>query len=415
MTIRSAIKSIRVWGVKGALNYARRWPTLHRLRTSDRSAGNLPQRGITLIGPFSSHSGNAQTMRNFARLLAQTGFPFQTFDMCDHPSIPKSDYERLVTPRKDFDLGKYDHVIELFSSHAPRSNMRVHSLLMFWEFESGASFAFPEAKSGLPILTMSDFNAAYFRRSLPASVPIFKIRHPLILPNSQTPSSNDIRQKFNIPQKTFMVFFNFDYGSSYFRKNPEAVLKAFAQTFSPHDDAVLVLKTSNARKNPATSNRLQTLAKSLFLGEGRLILIEEPISQSDMTGLFNTCDIYISLHRGEGFGIGMAEAMSLGKTVIATNYSANTEFCRFGVSIPIPFKMVPPKQSEIDLKAYSHVKQWAEPDVTAASIALRRCYEDCGWRISIGNAAASFMREYFSDENFKRDVERFLNDSPLSL
>lgn len=414
MTVISAIQSIKVWGIRGAIAYLRRWPTLHHLHTSDKHAGNPPQRGITLIGPFSSHSGNAQTMRNFAKLLAHTDIPFQTFDMNDRPSIPKRDYEGLVTPLKEFNLGKYDHVVELFSSHAPQSSSRIHVLLMFWEFETGYTFAFPESKSGIPILAMSDFNASHFRKTLPLKTPVYKIRHPLIINESEIPSSNMIRKKYNIPQDAFMVFFNFDYGSSYFRKNPEAVLSAFASAFTPKDNAILILKTSNANKNLTTSKRLQNLANHLSLDSNRLKLIEQPLSQADMSGLFNACDTYISLHRGEGFGIGMAEAMFFGKPVIATNYSANTEFCRPEISIPIPFKMVPPKPNEIDLNAYSHVEQWADPDVTTASAALRRCYEAPALRHSIGSAAAAFIREYFSPENFKRDVEKFLDGAPYS-
>lgn len=409
MTIRSTIQSIKVWGLRGSIDYVRRWPILYRLHTSDRNMRATPQRGLTLIGPFSSHSGISQTMRSFARLLEQIGIPFQSFDMCDHPSIPKSDYERLVTPYKDFDLGKYDHVIELFSSHAPRSNKRVHALLMFWEFESGFSFAFPEGESGLPIVAMSDFNARHFRHSLPPSIPVFKIRFPLILSDIHFTDATMLRQKYLIPHDAFMVFFNFDYGSSYFRKNPEATLRAFAKTFSANTNAVLVLKTSNAAKNPATSQRLRNLADHLALGNTRLIFINGSIPQADMSGLFNACDVYISLHRGEGFGIGMAEAMSFSKPVIATDYSANTEFCRPETAIPIPYSLVSPKPEEIDLNAYSHVEKWAEPDVDAAADALKRCYNDPAFRRSIGEAGASFIREYFSPVNFKRDVERFLD------
>ena len=412
MTIISAIKSLRVWGVRGALDYVKRLPTLHRLHTSDRETTPRPQRGITLIGPFSSHSGISQTMRNFAKLLDMANIPFQTFDMNERPSIPKEDYASLITPRNDFDLGRYDHVIEMFSSHAPRSPNRIHALMMFWEFETGLSFAFPEVLSGMPILAMSDFNAKHIRTLLPESVPVFKIRQPLMLSNIQVTDAEELRNKYRIPTGAFMVFFNFDYGSSYFRKNPEAVLNAFANAFSSKENAVLVLKTSNAKRNPTTSHRLLDCANKLSLDSSRLVLIDAPISQADMSGLFNACDIYISLHRGEGFGIGMAEAMSFGKPVIATGYSANTEFCRPGVSLPIPFMMVSPKPEEIDLNAYSHVKQWAEPDVDAATNALKRCYRDPHFRHTIGNAGSTFIHEYFSLSNFKRDVEVFLENTP---
>ena len=412
MTVRSAISSLRVWGIKGALDYARRWPTLHRLKNSDKFSTSVPQRGITLIGPFSSHSGNSHTMRNFALMLKGVGIPYQTFDMNCKPTIPPEDYQHILTPSHDFDLSRYSHVIELFTPHAPRSPNRVHTLLAFWEYESGFDFAFPDsAHSGLPLIAMSDFNALHFRSIVRASTPVFKIRHPLIFNPNEATQAEVLRVKYNIPPAEFIVFFNFDYGSSYYRKNPEAVLKAFSKAFQENDNALLLLKTSNAKLHPVTSSRLQALADNLALGPRRMTIIDTAIPQSDMTGLFQMCDVYISLHRGEGFGIGMAEAMSCKKPVITTNYSANTEFCTDSTSIPVPFKMITPSKKEIDNPAYSHVTAWAEPNIDFAAFALTKCYTDRAFAKRIGAAGATFIKDYFSPERFKQDIESFLDSS----
>ena len=151
-----------------------------------------------------------------------------------------------------------------------------------------------------------------------------------------------------------------------------------------------------------------------MLGPSRMITIDNAIPQCDMAGLFHMCDAYISLHRGEGFGIGMAEAMACAKPVIATNYSANTEFCTNTTSIPVSFKMVTPHMEEIDHPAYCHVTTWAEPDIDFAASALAKCYSDRSFAHKIGSAGAAFIKDYFSPTNFKNDIDSFLDSSPKS-
>ncbi len=409
MTIRDAFKSLRVWGIKGLMDFIRRWPVLHRLKSSDRHVIRNPQRGVTLVGPFSSHIGNARTMRNFAFMLKSAGIPFQTFDMNEKPTLPESDYLPILTPRREFDLGRYDHVVELFSPHAPPAGNRSHSVLAFWEFESGMDFAFPATFSGRPLIAMSDFNARHFKSMLKGGAPVYKIRYPMVAKGQVSASADTIRGKYGIPERAFMVFYNFDYASSYFRKNPEAVLKAFARAFRDNDPAVLVLKTSHGESASATSARLKALASELGLDGRRLVEIRGAVPQADMAGFYAACDAYVSLHRGEGFGIGMAEAMSFGKPVIATDYSANTEFCKTGVSIPVPYVLVRPKPSEIDMAVYSRVAKWADPDIDFAASALRRCMENTNFRTRIGQSASAFVAEYFSVDNFRRDVDDFLD------
>ena len=413
MNLIPLLKSLRVWGIVGAIDFMRRWPMLHKLKNSDKHRNNHPQRGITLIGPFSAHTGNSHTMRNMAQMLKNANVPFQTFDTNCSPTLPYSDYKHLLTPLKEFDLGRYSHVIELFTQHAPTSPTRIHALLAFWEYESGFDFAFPTtATSRFPVVAMSDFNARYFRSILPPSRSVFKIRYPLILDTLHATSSETLRARYKIPPTAFLVFFNFDYGSSYQRKNPEGVINAFAKAFKPTDNAMLLLKTSNAKRHPENEKRLRSVVNTVSLNQERLVIIDDALPQSDMSGLFHACDAYISLHRGEGFGIGMAEAMACGKPVIATNYSANTEFCTDETSIPVPYKMTTPSKADVDNPAYNHVTSWAEPDINFAASALNRCYKNRNFAKQIGKNGATFIMKYFSLENFRHDVEAFLDTPP---
>lgn len=149
-----------------------------------------------------------------------------------------------------------------------------------------------------------------------------------------------------------------------------------------------------------------------YLGvEDRVARTNEYLSQRELYSLTNACDVYISLHRAEGFGLGIAEAMSMGKPVIVTNWSANTEFCKPDNSILVPFHFIRPTGgTKFDSLNNGAVSRWAEPDVDAAAAALRRLYHDRDECRRLGERAKKFMREYFSQESFKKSVDDFLDD-----
>ena len=134
-------------------------------------------------------------------------------------------------------------------------------------------------------------------------------------------------------------------------------------------------------------------------------MISEYLPHAELYGLVAACDVYMSLHRGEGFGLGMAEAMLMGKPVIATDWSANTEYCRSESSFPIPYRLVPVKSDEY----FTSMREWAEADVDAAADALRRCYDNPELAAMVGERGRLFIENHFSLENFKKSVDAFLD------
>jgi glycosyltransferase involved in cell wall biosynthesis len=131
------------------------------------------------------------------------------------------------------------------------------------------------------------------------------------------------RKHYGLPEKKFLFLYIFDFNSSVARKNPMAAVQAFKQAFKPSDNTVgLVLKTMNTKPN---NPEWQAFLKECQTDK-RIQLITETLDRSEVLGLTNACDAYVSLHRAEGFGRTLAEAMLLGKPVIATNYSGNVDF-----------------------------------------------------------------------------------------
>ena len=406
MTFAEALAKLRVWGIPGVADFVTKKMHWRRMaselrRLSRLDEGAVPERGITLIGDLKNGSSNSKTNRDFLHALKDAGIPFQAFSVDRRRSIPESDYSDILTPPGDFRLHRYSHVVEMFRSPLPRELVANRARIAFWEGEHGILDVWPFLGGGDPIVAMSDFNAEYFRRDL--SAPVYKILYPLRRIDVEIPPRDAVRDRFGIGRGDFMAFFNFDFGS-YRRKNPLAAVRAFARAFPRERDAKLVFKTMGAKNHPRHVAEVMGEAASCALGD-RFRMITEYLPHSELYGLSNACDVYVSLHRGEGFGIGMAEAMLMGRPVVATDWSANTEYCRIGASFPVAYRLVPVKPDEY----FVSMKEWAEADVDDAARHLRACYDDRSMAAEVGAKGRAFVEGHFSVANFKKSVDAFLD------
>ncbi len=403
---------VRTWGLSGVLNHLRSLAERRRIRTyllndAKRHPYPQPERGFTLIGKFTQTASHGKVVRDFAFALKDAGIPYQTLNTDDKPNIPMSDVSDILTPPAEFHIKRFDHVVEILPSIVPTSLHLPLSRIAFWEFESGFLHAYPDMPLSKSVIAMSDFNATYFRTELPPTTTVTKILYPFHAYSGDLEDSVSIRRRYGIAANEFVVFFNFDFGSSYYRKNPEGAMRAFAAAFRDVPNARLVFKTMRAKSRPDLLMQIETLARELDISE-RLTMIHTYIPERDIFGLTNACDVYLSLHRGEGFGITLAEAMAMGKPVVCTNWSSTTEFCKPDCTIPIPYRMVPVPPNQVDHPYYQQVKEWAEPDIDAAATELRRLYENPALRADIGCKAANSIAEQFSTENSRKSIETFL-------
>ncbi len=371
----------------------------------------VPCRGITIVGTLSDNASLSKVMRDFAFSLHNAGIPFQTYDLTRKPSsIPLREIAGILTPRRNFRATRYTHVVELASRAIfPKFKGIKRTVIAFWETTRGLMEINREILDNVDILiAMSDFNASYFNSlAIQRNKKAIKVLYPLHIPDITTDDVVSLRQRYNLATDDFVVFFNFDLMSSE-RKNPDGVLKAFGKAFPNEKNVRLVLKTMHAGRLPEKLENLYKLAEELHISN-RFSTINSYIPQKDLYGLVKACDVYMSLHRGEGFGLGIAEAMSMGKPVIVTNWSSTTEFCNSSNSIPIPFRMIPP---EPDDRLYSFLKGtciWADADIDAAAGALRRLYENQTLRDELGQKARQFIIEHFSLDNFRTSVEKLLD------
>lgn len=407
---------VRIWGLPGVLGFFKRELNvrIHRrrlLKLHRRSKVAIPTMGITIVGDLTDRPGLSKTLRDFVWCLKDVGIPVQTYDTTWKPQIPAVDMEGLITPSEEFDLHRYTHLIVMYRSPLTKQMTNGHTVgrIVFHEGAHGIHSTTPFLReSGDDIIAMSDFNYEYFVKAF-SGQNVWKITYPFRFKLEKATPRDELRAKYGIGMSDFVVFFNFDFGS-YYRKNIPAALTAFSLAFKGDASAKLVFKTKGAEKNKRQVAEMMAKVDELGI-VNQFVHISEFLSCADLDGLTGASDVYLSLHKAEGFGLGMAEAMSQGKPVVATNWSANTEFCNSDTAWCIPYKMVPILPHEYPVS----MKEWAEADVDAAAAALREIRADPESASKRAAHGAEFMKEHFSLENFKRSTENLLSGGDRGL
>jgi SAM-dependent methyltransferase len=197
------------------------------------------------------------------------------------------------------------------------------------------------------------------------SKPVFAVPHPIVAP--RVPASVD-RAALGLPEDRTLFLFCFDLLSIFERKNPLGLIDAYSRAFETDDRATLVLKLINGEKSVPDLERLRLAVAD----RSDIVLIEEYFDADKLAALMNEADCYVSLHRSEGFGLTMAEAMALGKPVIATAYSGNLDFMNADTAYLVGWTngTVP-----AGCEPYPEGSAWAEPDLEEAARLMRHVLE----------------------------------------
>lgn len=371
-------------------------------------AAYLKNDGIGIIAEMKYICSLSQLARDFVTAINQTDIPFSLLDV----SIPLPGRKSIAPAEKSFfrklACTSYNqrHVIRFSTIPCYKDKRFCTAITPFWEFQSGML----EHRRGLfdgadAVIAYSDFLKSYYESIAPSGLKILKFHYPYFPTHASIPDKSTVRNDFNLPQDSFISFFNFDFGSSYARKNPEAALLAFFEAFpTPSDDSLFVFKTSHAPEHPNERKNLAAFAKKCGI-ERRVRFFDDYLPRKDLLALTSACDAYISLHRGEGLGMGMLEAMTLNVPVVATDYGGNTDFVRPDTAFPIPYRLVAAKP---DIPAYEFVTEWAEADTSAAASALRQIRDNPAVAAAKTSAASSLITRQFSKESFTSDLQAFM-------
>ncbi len=197
------------------------------------------------------------------------------------------------------------------------------------------------------------------------------------------------RASFGLPAERYMFLFVFDCLSVIERKNPMGVIEAFSRAFKTEEGPILVIKSINGDRRRNDLERLRLCAQN----RPDIVLSDGYVPPAAKNSLINACDCYVSLHRSEGLGLTMAEAMALGKPVIATGYSGNLSFMTPDNSFLVDYTMTAIPEG---IFPYPSGTPWADPDLDRAAQAMRRSYEDRTHGSRLGERARVDVLERFS-------------------
>ena len=358
-------------------------------------AGAPRRAGVNVVGYLRGELGVGESARLMLDALTAGAIPYTTASVDRH--LQSRQGATYVAPAEG---APYDTTLLCVNADmTPTVAAAVPSLLdrsyrigmWYWEVEE-----FPASQhEGFQHLDEVWVATDFVRRAIEphATVPVRTITPPLPQPRI---GPDRTRADLGLPERPFFLF-AFDYLSTAERKNPWGLVEAFEAAFTPGDGPLLVIKSINAHRRPDQAERLRLRVA----GSPDVLLLEDYLDADDLDALVALCDCYVSLHRSEGLGLTMAEAMALGKPVIATGYSGNLQFMTEANSFLVPWTptSIPP-----GCEPYPAGGVWADPDLLAAAALMRTVFENPGLAMARGRQAAEDIRTLHSPEVAGRQI-----------
>lgn len=267
-----------------------------------------------------------------------------------------------------------------------RALLKSKRIVGYWHWELARIPLFWRSACSLvdEVLVPSRFVADAFGPMPPC--PVRVVTHP-VRPPVPAPIN---RGYFGISESVFVCLTLFDLRSSMARKNPIGVLKAFKAAFGDDPTAMLVVKVTGVE---TAHQQMEELIAELSPHKN-VMLLTETYATDVVAALIQISDVVISLHRSEGLGLVLAEAMYLRVPVVATAYSGNVDFMNAQNSAEVGYTLIPVHDPQ---GIYGGVGQvWADPDIAQAANWLRRLYSDSLLRLAMTDRAYADVVEYFS-------------------
>ena len=345
------------------------------------------QKGVNLVGYLNSKRGVGEAARQIHSALEAGGIATKPIDIpTDATKLPTA-LGRLRAEDYPYDFNLICVNADMLPAVAAAAGGRFfgdrHSVgLWFWEVSAFPEHLHPAFDSVDEVWVATEHVADAVRPVSP--VPVRTVR----LPIEPAPPVEMSREQLGMPEG-FCFLFVYDYRSVFRRKNPLGVVSAFCDAFEPGAGPSLVIKSVSAEEFPAERQRLATAVA----GRPEIHLIEETVTPAEKNAMIAGCDCYVSLHRSEGLGLTMAEAMYYGRPVIATAYSGNLDFMTEENSFLVGHRMEPIGD---DAPPYPPGGEWAEPDLAHAASLMRQVFDEPDAAGQRGRRAAADIRRTHS-------------------
>lgn len=338
-----------------------------RMQQTTEPEGAPLEPGVNLVGFLRAGFGIGEATRLFAQALDEGDVPHATI------SVSHGDLQDLVEVGGGSDAPRFDtnlicvnvDWLDLVSRRLGPDFLRSRYTIGTWWWESNV---LPERLAR----RIPEFDELWVGSNFIADALASYARIPIRVFPLPIPVPPDIpapeRAALGLPEG-YLFMFSFDFNSTVERKNPAGVIEAFTRAFRPDEGAVLVIKTINGHRHLAALEELRALARD----RDDVHIVDRFLPADQRDAWARACDCYVSLHRCEGFGLTMAEAMALGKPVIATAYSANLDFMDANNALLVGYdEWVLPRQSG----PYPPGTRWAQPHVDDAAAFMRQVFDD---------------------------------------
>jgi FkbM family methyltransferase len=369
------------------------------VRTGSKDAVDLPKPtpGVNIVGYFRAELGVGQIGRFMLSAAKNAGLDYSV-------NTNTKTLSRQEHPHAEADTSLFPHDVNIvvvnadqtpvFLRDAPFDIRKNRYTVGVWAWEvDELSPVFHEAFRCVDeVWAISRFIQQSLVKHSPVPVHVFPspILEPVIDPSIT-------RATLGLPDG-FVFLFAFDYLSVLKRKNPIGLIEAFSQAFAPGEGPTLVIKSINGDRCLSDREQVRLAAA----GRPDILLLEDYLSAEQTRALTALSDCYVSLHRSEGLGLTMSEAMSLGRPVIATGYSGNLDFMDESTAYLVPYDLVPVGKGAAP---YSPTAMWADPDLVTAAAYMRQVFDDPERAAKLGRLAQKSVLETRSLEHTSRYVK----------
>ncbi|MBI2892446.1 MAG: glycosyltransferase family 4 protein [Deltaproteobacteria bacterium] len=351
-------------GAVSALQRIAGTPSSPRSRVTDPPGARPRPFGVNVAGYFASEKGVGEAVRSDVRSLVAAAVPHVVCDFADtcgstNPIVVQAPPGSEVFAFNLVHVNADQTHVFVGGKSADWFEGRTNIGFWVWELEDFPSRWRSCFEYFDEIWTPSRFAQEAISRSSP--VPVLRFPHSIDVDRGAVPKWR--RADLGIPDGAFVFLFMFDYYSVFERKNPLGLVEAFRRAFPREAGVWLLIKTSHSEHDRANAGRLARAIRG-----ANVRVIDEVLGSERTLGLYDLCDAYVSLHRSEGFGMTLAEAMSFGKPVIATEYGGNVDFQNQANTLTVPFELRP---LEEDHGPYAKGSSWAHPILDRAAELMR--------------------------------------------
>lgn len=342
--------------------------------------------GINLVGNIKAETGLGQSCRLVANELHHCTIPYSVFQYNQQGIMSNNNnqFEDKISKELPYNINLIHinpHELGLAFIELDQAvwNKRYNIGFWLWELEEFPEIWTPCFHCLDEIWTPSEFISRSIRKK--TDLPVVTVPYHISVETDKLYKRSD----FSLPDQCFLFLMIYDRTSMTERKNPGAVIRAFEMEFNQNDRAGLVIKINNCTKEEVRELKSQIGANS------NVYFITDILDRDQINSLIASVDAVVSLHRAEGFGLVLAEAMLLGTPVVATNWSSNTEFMTSETACLVNYDLV---ELTEDIGLFKKGNRWAEPNIQEAAMYMRKLYDEPDYHHNMAVTAKKHIEKH---------------------